>query len=255
MEKLPLSIVFITFNEEKNLKRTLDAVCSFASEIIVVDSFSTDNTVEIAESYGANVYQEKWKGYIDQKNSAMNKCTKEWLLSLDADEVPSEELIQSIRVAIKDPEYDGYYINRKTIYLGKMMNHAWQPDWKLRLVKSKSDPIWRGQDLHERLEISGSTSKLKGELFHYSYNGLAHHFTKAMSYAQISAEAYYKNNRHFSPLNLILNPAFAFFRLYILRKGFLDGIHGFIAAASSFWGTFLKYAFLWEKELKQKRQL
>jgi glycosyltransferase involved in cell wall biosynthesis len=224
-------------------------------EIIIVDSFSQDNTCEIAIGFGAKIFKEDWKGFVAQKNSALEKCTQEWILMLDADEVVSEELRSSIISVINNPKADAYYINRKTHYLGKLMNYAWQPDWNLRFVKRSARPLWKGDMVHESLHINGRTSRIKGEMIHYSYAGIKHHFEKTIRYAEISAQSYFERGRRAGILNILLNPLYAFVRIYFLRKGVFDGIRGFIAAISSAFGTFMKYAFLLEKEITASKKL
>jgi glycosyltransferase involved in cell wall biosynthesis len=248
-EKPPLSVCIITHNEEKNIVRTLQQVKDIAYEIIIVDSFSQDKTCELAMEFGAKVYKEEWNGFVDQKNSALEKCTQEWILMLDADEVVSDKLHSSIIRVINYPKADAYYINRKTHYLGKLMNYAWQPDWNLRLVKRSAKPVWKGNMVHESLYVNGNTGRLEGEMIHYSYTGIKHHFEKTIRYAEISAQSYFERGRRAGILNILLNPLYAFFRIYFLHKGVLDGVRGFIAAISSAFGTFLKYAFLWEKQI------
>lgn len=246
MAKLPLSVALISFNEENNIGRTLSSISDIASEIILVDSFSTDNTVAIARSFGAKVFQEEWKGHIEQKNLALNKCSQPWILALDCDEVVTNELKQSIIEAIQKNLKIGYYINRKTFYLGKLLKFAWQPDWKLRLVRKDSNPRWEGINPHDMLKVDTQVSKLKGFVIHYSYKDLKQHFDKTIYYARISAKSYFEMGRKFNILKLIFNPIFAFVKLYFLNLGFLDGTRGFIAGVSSLFGTFLKYIFLWE---------
>lgn len=248
MEKLPLSVAIISYNEEKNIARTLQSIQDIATEIIIVDSFSKDKTVDIAKEYNVKVFSEEWKGHIQQKNSALEKCSEKWILSLDADEVLSNELRQNIFEAITNEKNDGYFINRKTHYLGKLMNYGWQPDKKLRLVKRSSNPVWEGLNPHDFLTIDGKTSFLKGDLIHYSYRNLRHHLQKTVDYAEISANVYFNNGRKATLSKLILNPLFAFFKIYFYQSGFLDGFRGFLAGFSSLLGTFLKYSFLWEKE-------
>ncbi len=247
-QKLPLSVSFITFNEESNLPRALDSIKDIASEIIVVDSHSTDKTREIAKKYGAKVYEENWKGHIAQKNSALEKCTQPWILSLDADEEVSPELKNSIIKAIKEPFADGYYLNRKTFHLGRWLNHAWQPDWKLRLVKKSANPRWSGYDPHDVLVINGKTAKLKGFLYHYSYKNIEDHFQRLIKYAKTAANSYHKQGIKFSFAKLILHSSFAFIKEYFLKRGFLDGLPGLEASIGSFFYVFLKYMFLWEIE-------
>ena len=128
MERLPLSVSLISLNEEDNIGRTLESIKDIASEIVVVDSHSTDKTREMAKGYSARVFEEDWKGYVDQKNSALDKCTREYILSLDCDEIVSSDLKESIIRAVRDREADGYYINRKTCYLGRFLEHTWQPE-------------------------------------------------------------------------------------------------------------------------------
>ncbi len=246
MSKLPLSVALISFNEEENIGRTLSSIADIASEIILVDSFSTDNTVGIARSFGAKVFQEEWKGHIEQKNSAFNKCSQPWILALDCDEVVNYELKQSIIEAIQRNQQIGYFINRKTFYLGKLLRFAWQPDWKLRLVPRDCNPRWEGINPHDVLKVDCKVSKLKGFIIHYSYKDLKQHFDKTIYYSKISAKSYFELGRKFNILKLIVNPIFAFVRSYLINLGFLDGLRGFIAALSSFLGTFLKYIFLWE---------
>jgi glycosyltransferase involved in cell wall biosynthesis len=245
-KKLPLSVSIISFNEEQNIGNALASIHDIASEIIVVDSHSTDKTREIARSYGARVFEEDWKGFIAQKASALEKCQKEWVLSIDCDEVVSQELKESIVAAVTDPRAHGYYMNRKTSYLGKFLHHAWQPDWKLRLVNRSASPNWGGYNPHDVLSISGKTEKLDGSLFHYSYRDVRDHFEKVVEYSRVVAEAYSQRGRTFRLYNLILNPLAAFVREYILKKGFLDGVRGLAVAASVTFYTFVKYLYLWE---------
>lgn len=255
-QKLPLSVSIISFNEEDNIQKMLETVADIALEIIIVDSGSTDKTREIAKNYGALIYVEEWKGHVAQKNSALQKCSKEWILCLDCDEVLSNKLKISIIEAIQRGKHKAYYINRKTFYLGKMMNFAWRPDWKLRLVHRDLAPRWNGLDPHDYLEIGSynSKNKLNGDLIHYSYSSIKEHFSKTINYARISASSYYKSGKRFNLFKLIFSPTIAFVRLYFVRLGFLDGVRGFIAAVSSYIGTFLKYAFLFELQIKGKNK-
>lgn len=247
-EKLPLSVSLISFNEEDNIAKALNSIKNIASEIIVVDSHSTDKTKEIAESYGARFLEEDWKGHIAQKNSALEKCTQEWVLSLDCDEVVSTELEKSIIEKVRKPEADGYFINRKTFYLGGFLKHAWQPDWKLRIVRRSANPKWSGYNPHDNLKIRGSMKNLKGDLYHYSYKNLEDHLYRTVKYAKLSAQSYYNEGKKFKWYKPLLNPVSAFAKVFFIQRGFLDGYRGLIIASSSFICTFLKYIFLWEIE-------
>lgn len=252
MNKLPLSVALIAFNEENRIGKTLEAIKDIASEIIVVDAGSKDRTVEIARDHGAKVSIEVWKGYRDQKNSALAKCSQEWIFFLDCDEVVSEELRKSIMSAITNPTSEGYFIHRKTIYLGKLLNHVWQPDLKLRLVNRKSSPTWKGGSVHEYLAINDKTSRLEGYLYHYSYRDINHHFLKMINYTKLHAEDAYKAGKSFKSYKIVLSPLASFTKEFFIKKGFLDGVRGFIVAFSGAIHTFLKYAFLFERHIKGK---
>jgi glycosyltransferase involved in cell wall biosynthesis len=244
--KLPLSVSIISFNEAENIGRTLESVYRLASEIIVVDSFSTDKTCEIASKYGACVYHEAWKGHIAQKNSALSRCSNPWILSLDCDEVVSSKLAEAIVAAVSSNKYDSYFVRRRSHYLGKLLKYSWYPDRKLRLVKRSAQPRWEGYDPHDKLVANGSFGELEGDLLHYSYKNLEDHFLRLVKYAHIASQAYYKAGRRFSCRQAFMRACFAFFKRYILQRGFLDGVHGYVVAMSSFTYVLLKYFFLWE---------
>ncbi|WP_456397307.1 glycosyltransferase family 2 protein [Desulfurobacterium sp.] len=251
--KLPLTVALITYNEEENLPRTLEAIKDIASEIVIIDSHSKDKTVEIAKIYGARVFIENWKGFRDQKNSLIEKCTQKWILFLDADEVVSEELKREITEAITSEKADGFMLNRKTFYAGKFLNHVWQPDWVLRLVKKESNPRWEGGNIHEYLVIDGKVKKLNGYLFHYTYKNIYEHYQKSIKYAKLSAEEMYRNGKRFKIHKLLLNPTWAFIKQYFIQMGFLDGIRGLSVSFSYFVSTFLKYLFLWELSIRRNK--
>lgn len=246
LNKLPLSVAIISLNEERIIGKMLEQVSKIASEIIIVDSGSTDNTIKIAKEFGATIYQEEWKGFVEQKNSALKKCDQDWILCLDCDEVPDGQMLIEIASKIKMGKPSAYYLNRKTVYLGKELNYAWQPDWNLRLVHSKFKPIWKGKNPHDKLYCDIKGENLKGSLLHFSYTGIKNHFLKMVHYSKISAESYDLAGKKFKKRNLILNPVIAFVRQYIFRNAWKDGIRGLIVALSTFISTFLKYAQLWE---------
>jgi glycosyltransferase involved in cell wall biosynthesis len=254
-KKPSLSVALITFNEENNLPRTLEAVKTIADEIIVVDSHSTDRTREIALSFGAKVYEEDWKGHIAQKNSALEKCKNEWILSIDADEVVSPQLVQSIAQSLADPsETSGFIISRKSVYLGRTLNFMWRPDRHLRLVRRNASPCWGGYNPHDTLKIDGKTALIKGDLTHYSYKDLSDHWRRLIAYARLAAESYAQKGKRFSLFKLLFNPLWGITKTYIFRLGFLDGIEGLFAAFSKGVYIFLKYAFLYELLYKNKNR-
>ncbi len=254
MEKKPiLSVAIITKNEEDRLPLLLENLKGFADEIVVVDSGSTDRTVEVAKAYGAKVFVEEWKGFGPQKQSAFEKTSGEWVLFLDADEVPTENLKRAVLKEIKSPSADGYLIKRRAVYLGKPMRFLWANEWLLRLVKRKANPRWEGL-IHETLKVDGKVKKLKGgEILHYTYRDLFEHFQKSLLYAKLSAEEYHKKGKKTSMFKIFLNPLWAFFKIYFLKLGFLEGYRGFLIAASYAFNALLKYTFLkisFEKEKK-----
>ena len=249
MTRLPLSVAIIAFNEAHIIGRTLDAVREIASEIVVVDSHSTDETREIARRLGARVFEEDWKGHIAQKNSALEKCTQPWILALDADEIVSPGLRAAIAAAVRRPAADGYLVNRRTVYLGRPLRHMWQPDWKLRLVHRDANPVWGGYDPHDSLRIGGRTARLRGGfLEHHSYRDLDDHFRRLVAYARIAARSYHEQGRRAGAGTILFSPVAGVLKSYVLRGGFLDGMPGLIAAASKYAYVLFKYCFLWELE-------
>lgn len=252
---MKLSVAMISFNEEENIARTIEAVKNVADEIVLIDSFSTDKTVEIAEKLGAKVYSEEWKGFAAQKNSAAEKCGGEWILFLDCDEEITPELADSITKAVDTGEFDGYSLNRRTFYMGRLLKYAWQPDFKLRLVKKDSSPLWEGEYVHETLSLKGSAKgRLSGYLIHYSYKNFTDHMQRTLTYSTLAAKKYLEKGRKIGAASFIFRPWFDFFKALILKRSFLDGIPGIIAAFSYALATYSKYAYLWEMQKRDQEQ-
>ncbi|WP_022847497.1 MULTISPECIES: glycosyltransferase family 2 protein [unclassified Desulfurobacterium] len=249
-----LSVSMIVKNGEKYLSDVLRSVEDLADEIIVVDSGSTDKTVEIAKSYGAKVVFRKFDNFINQKNYALSLCTKDWVLFLDDDEVVDEKLKREIELVKKqNSEYKGFYINRLTNYLGKWIKHAWYPDWQLRLARRDSCR-WEGDEVHETLKVNGKTGYLKGNLLHYSYPDIETHLKKLNLYTTLYAKGTHKRGKRFSKTKLITSSIGAFIRRYFIKKGFLDGFEGFVVSVMSSYYTFLKYLKLWEIEKRSEKR-
>ena len=245
-EKLSLTVALIAHNEADRLPPTLAKIQDIASEIIVINSVSTDKTIDVAKSFGAKVYTEEFKGFVKQKNSLIPKCTQDWILFLDADEVLNDELKDAIVKVIKEDSHDAYEMNRLTFYLGKLLKHAWQPNYRLRLVRRDSNPRWEGELVHEALNTDSKVKRLPGYIIHYSYRDVNDHFLRTVRYAKMSAQSYIVKGKKPSLMKIIFSPIFSFIKLYFVKLGFMDGRAGYIAAQSAFIYTFLKYVFLWE---------
>ncbi len=238
-----LSVVIITFNEERNLGRCLASVQGVADEVVVVDSFSTDGTEAIARQYGARFVQHPFAGHIAQKNWAITQASHAFVLSLDADEALDERLRTNILRA-KSGTADGYTMNRMTNYCGSWIRHGgWYPDRKLRLWDSRQGQ-WTGIDPHDRFEMrSGSRIEhLVGDILHYSYYTLSDHHKQVEYFTTIAAKALAAKGKRASLVKLWLSPVAKFIGSYFLQLGFLDGGHGFTIARISAWATHLKYA-------------
>ena len=252
---LPLSLTVITLNEEKNLDRCLSSVCNIVSEIIVVDSGSSDATKDIALKYGAKFIFNAWPGNVEQNRFAFDQSNQPWVLSLDADEELTPELADSIRAALSDPKesgYNGWYVNRRTQYLDEWMWNIWYPEWRLRLVK-RANANWIGPDPHGRLDVVGVTKKLDGDLLHYTYKDLNDQFSKLMSYAQISSLKKHKDGKHMSPMKLIFSPWFRFLRDLVLKRAWRDGYRGILICYAGAISSFMKQAYLFELEVRDKK--
>lgn len=222
-----ISAVIITFNEANRIASTLDAIQGIASEIIVIDSHSTDDTVSIAEAKGAKVISRKWEGYARTKNFGNQQASHDWILSIDADEVISDELKQSIQ-SIKLASETVYYLDRITSYKGKWIKYCgWYPDWKPRLF-NRNTVSWKGDFVHEVLSIpSGEKSvKLKGKLYHHSYPDKQSYEDKIRKYADLAAEELKKNGSRSNKLQASIIPTIKFIKTYFLKLGFLEGKEG-----------------------------
>ena len=246
MPVLPLSVVVITFNEEANIARCLEAARAVADELVVVDSFSTDRTVEICRELGARVVQHAFAGYVEQKNFATAQARHDHVLQLDADEVLTEELRRSIRAAQESWQGAGYTLARLTNYCGSWVRHGgWYPDRKLRLYDRRLGR-WEGLLLHERYELAAGQPAplpLGGDALHYSYTSVEQHVAQLNRFTSIAAEELWlKNKRRVSWFHLLLKPWWKFVHGYFLRAGFLDGFAGLSIAVISAWGVFLKFA-------------
>ena len=250
-----LSVVIITYNEEKNIGKCLNSIKDLADDIVVIDSFSTDSTEEIVKSFNGRFIKHEFEGHIQQKNWAITQAKYPHILSLDADEVLSARLKESVRHAKENWEYDGYYFNRLTNYCGKWIKHtSWYPARKLRLWDSRKGK-WGGMNPHDKFKLQkGSRRKfLKGDLYHYSYYSINEHIQQINKFSSIVAAAYFAENRRVSFFTIIFNPLWRLFRDFFIKLGFLDGFYGLVISANSAYETFLKYLKL-KNLYREKRQ-
>lgn len=238
-----LSVVIITLNEEKNIGRCIESVKAIADEILVVDSFSTDQTEDIVKKYGARFVQHEFRDYMDQHQFADETASFDHILTLDADEELTEALVRSIQVVKKYWKCDAYFLNRMTNYCGKWIKHSgWYPDKKLRLYDRKKGK-WIGKKVHERFTLieGATTGHLNGDLRHYSFYTIEEHILQANKFSTLGAEALVEKGKKIPRYYLIMKPAMKFFRNYVLKMGFLDGIYGFIVCRITATETYFKY--------------
>ncbi len=237
----------IAGNEARRIRRALESVAGWTSEIIVVINEDVqDGTDRIAESYGAKVFREEWKGHVAQKNSASAKATQPWILGLDADEEVSQALRDEILCAFADPiierKYAAFSFPRCTLFCGRWIKHGdWYPDRQIRLWQ-RGRAKWGGVDPHDKLEVNGRVGKFKGRLLHYTAIDMAHQLRKYTDYAEVFVRQELRIGRQPGAADLLVRPWWRFLRSYILRLGFLDGWQGIAVAHLVAFGTFLKYA-------------
>ncbi|HDR88674.1 MAG TPA: glycosyltransferase [Bacteroidetes bacterium] len=238
-----LSVVIITYNEEKNLPRCLKSVKGVADDIVVLDSYSTDRTEQICRKYGARFFRHPFLGHVEQKNLAISLARYPRILSLDADEALSPRLRESILEVKHHWTHDGYYFNRKANYCGKWIRFgSWYPDRKLRLWDSRKG-AWRGLNPHDRFSFYRTAKKklLKGDLLHYSYYSGEEHLKQVRRFSDILAVAYYRSGKTAGIFRRFFHPGWRFFRDFVLKLGFLDGKAGWDIARYAMMETFLKY--------------
>lgn len=257
MQKHGISVCIITRDEEDNIEECLKSV-QWTDEIIVLDSFSQDKTVEISKRYTDKVFQVEWQGYSKAKNLCIENASYEWILNIDADERVSEELKDEIIKELTAPSCDGYYIPRENYFLGRRIRHCgWYPDYNLRLFK-KDKGRFRERAVHESVGLDGRVGYLKGRLKHWTYKTIKDYINRLNLYTTLSVEELLKDA--FKPpltvigrtrliLNLIFSPGLTFLKMFFFRLGFLDGMYGFIISYFYAFYTLVKYAKLWERTI------
>ena len=248
---MPLTLTIISLNEAANIERCIRSA-PWASEVVVVDSGSTDGTVEIAKKLGAKVFVEEWRGYRDQKNRAVELATNDWILSLDADEALSSDAVSEVESLIasgvlQSEAVDGFEFPRLSFHMGRWIKHGgWYPDRQLRLFHKKRAK-WSEGHVHERIQAK-NVRRLTHPILHWPFTDLAEQVRTNNNYSTLGARDLFDRGKKFSVLRMILKSKSKFIETYILKRGFLDGLPGFIISVGAAYSVFLKFAKLRELE-------
>ena len=250
-----LSVILITRNEEANLEACLASLEGVAQQIVVVDTNSSDSTLNIAQKYGALISQPSdWPGFGPQKNRALALATEDWVLSLDADERLTPALKSEIITAIHhSAQVDCFAIPRLSWYCGRFIRHSgWSPDYVDRLFR-RGTAQFSDDLVHERLIPSGQVAKMKNPMLHYSFINFSQVLQKIDRYSTASAEQAFAKGKRSTPIKAILHGLWAFFRTYVIRAGFLDGQQGLALALSNAEGSYYRYMKIWLIEKQQEK--
>jgi len=248
-----ISFIILTKDEEKNIRRAIESVKDIADEIIVIDSGSNDDTVRIASSLGAKVIFNEWVNYSSQVNFGISKASNDIVFRLDADEELSCELKNSLKEFLNS-SYDIGVVKRRTFYMGDFLKHIWNEERLIRVFKK--DVCKYTGELHEIVSCNSDKKyELSGYVNHYSFKSLKDQFERTLRYAKVSADILYKKNKPFHFYNLIINPLWIFFKFFILKAGYKEGIKGLIIAFSGMFYVFMKYAFLYECYKSKEKEL
>lgn len=246
-----LSVIITTFNEEANIARCLDSVIALADDILIVDSFSTDETLKIARSYPVRIEQRQYQGPADQKNWAIPQAAHEWILLLDADEVATPALCQEIGALLQGDlpiQEDVYWIGRDNFFLGQQVRFSgWQGDQVVRFFH-RDQGRYDDVQVHEEIVTEGlRVGRLQGRLQHFTFRNLEHYLDKTRRYARWSAQDHAVKTPKVGYYHLLLKPLFRFFKHFVIQQGFRDGKVGFIISVIMAWGVFLRYSYLKEQ--------
>jgi glycosyltransferase involved in cell wall biosynthesis len=251
-----ITAVIITYNEQDYIGPCITSLQGIAEEIIVVDSFSDDRTEEVCSKYNVKFVKHEFEGYVEQKNWALKLAKNNLVVSLDADEALSPQLRESILKVKENPEFDGYYFDRRNNYCGKWLGHSeWYPNRQLRMFHQGKGK-WVGLNPHDKFKmINGSrTVRLKGDLLHWNFETFDEHVEKMKNFSSIAAEEYLRAGKRSGPFTPFFHMAWSFLRSYILTAGFLDGYPGYKISAINAYGCYLKYIKL-QNLLKKKKSI
>ncbi len=248
LKKIPLSVYMITLNNGATIERALKSVAGWADDVVVVDSHSADGAIEIIEKNIGTVFQYDTSSQREKYQYAQDHCKNRWVLFIDADEWLTDEFKEEVEKVISSGSAsDGYIAHRRNIYLGREIKYGgWYPDREIRLYR-KDKGGWQG-GIHAKVHVDGKIGTLKNYYMHTPYADTAHQIRTIDRYATAFAEDLFQSQRRFHLFNLLTRPLYRFFRDYIFKKGFLDGIPGIIIAESTMYYVFMKQAKLWEME-------
>jgi glycosyltransferase involved in cell wall biosynthesis len=250
-----VSAIVVCFNEEDTIRDCLESL-RWCDEIVVVDSFSTDRTVDICRQYTDRVIQREWAGYQDQKAFAHTQTTNDWVLVVDSDERISVELKEEIQQALSGDQdrYAGYSMPRLVFFLGRWWQRGgWYPDYKIRLFRCDR-ANWVGSEPHDSVAVNGKVRRLRHPIYHFSYRNIDDHLQRINRFTSISSSELKKKGNRWRGTDALGRPLARFFRSYILERGFLEGFAGFYVAVTAAVYVFLKYAKLWELELEERNK-
>jgi glycosyltransferase involved in cell wall biosynthesis len=249
-----LSVYMITFNNERTVETALASV-QWADEIVVVDSFSNDRTVQICQRFTPKVFQREWTGHREQYQYAADHTTNEWIMFVDADEEVSAEMADEIRKQLEGGAegVDGYFVYRQTYYLGRWIRYGgWHPDGEIRLYR-RDKGSWEG-GLHAKIAVDGKVHVLKNKYLHYNYRDISDQIQTIDKYSRIAAQDMVESGEKFSLFRMLFHPPFRFIKEYLLKSGFRDGLPGLVIIVSTMYYVFIKYAKLWELRTVQKEK-
>ena len=248
-----VSVIITTFNEEVNIADCIESV-QWADEVLVVDSFSSDRTVEIAGQYPVQVLQRQYFGSAAQKNWSIDKVAHDWVFILDADERVTEPLAcEMLELLLEEPKALGYSVRRRNIVFDREIKHSgWSTDKVIRLFH-RDHGRYPNRRVHADLDVPGTVPTLRHALLHYTYRSLGQYIEKLMNYAEWGAAQAFREGRKAGFVELGIRPLYRFIRTYFLQLGILDGLHGLVVCGLQAYGTFLKYVTLWDYRVRERK--
>ncbi len=250
MSRKPLTAFVICVNEAHQIRRCLQSV-AWCDHIVVVDSGSTDGTVEICREFTDKVFHHEWQGYGHQKRYALERCETEWILNIDADEEVSPKLreeIERVLAGPDDPRVNGYLLSRVVYYMNRWWRHGgWYPEYRLRLCR-RGKTHWSGSEPHEKARVEGATLKLRGELHHYTYKDMDAHIKALNGHATAAANWLVEQGKSVGLFDILTHSFARFVKFYVIKRGFLEGAAGLIVAILESYYTFIKYSKAWYRQ-------